>query len=392
MITLFNNGDPMYKEFNELGSYFAFIKHDLHVRQWQNTSVKMTNHETIFRYMPNFHDRHINNLQAIYKTNWLDRSIYDIVHKNSLEILKYRLGQSERDEDRINYFFWDTWTARIENIIDAFLGMPESLTYNHIRTDLDFVYNTQYQRLTERIGDKEFAKILGVSSKEFKEISEKIPLPVQYINGGLVPLWTLGQAECTKLTYDYLHTGRTLKPEDPTEKFTFQFTMVEDNGSEEENVYEFENSAYTYMHNDTYHLWAPETSLDDAILIAKFIFDRVKVAPEVYYSLGDKLLRAGYLEEAKEQLIKSKEIHERYIPDDFQGCISANSHEEYHYTLLDLAYIFSKEGNYNAAEEMISKAAFYGREEAIGSEELEKFKKSSEDFIRSYEETHEIPA
>lgn len=96
----------------------------------------------------------------------------------------------------LNSEFWVGWTFYINSLLDLLTPASKLIQLQQIREELHFVYNEQFNRLTQRIGSKEFAVIIGWSQPQlaaFRNNGDNFPLPVEIF--AATPIWTLGQAE-----------------------------------------------------------------------------------------------------------------------------------------------------------------------------------------------------
>ncbi|MEK5034942.1 hypothetical protein MKY96_26155 [Paenibacillus sp. FSL R7-0302] len=143
-----------YKECNDLGMYFAYIRHELISRKWMeqagtNEIIVSTNIMNTYTFDPD-----ISKYKEIAN---LDSTIYRFVNGSSIEILRSIV---ELYTPLLNSEFWVGLTLYINSLLALLTPASKFIHRRQIREELHCVYNDQFNRLTQRIGSKEFAVII----------------------------------------------------------------------------------------------------------------------------------------------------------------------------------------------------------------------------------------
>lgn len=157
-----NHGYPVgqYKEYNDLGTYFAYLRHELITKEWaehasRKETIATVNIMATYALQPD--------LSKYGEIARLDRNLYECVNGNSINILR---GIVDYHKDLLENEFWVEWTRYINSLLDLLTPASEIIHQWHIREDLHYVYNEQFNRLTQRLGTKEFASIIGWSQRQ----------------------------------------------------------------------------------------------------------------------------------------------------------------------------------------------------------------------------------
>ncbi|MCA1066112.1 hypothetical protein QTG56_25505 (plasmid) [Rossellomorea sp. AcN35-11] len=353
-----NTGYPIkqYKEYCDLGTFFAYIRHELFVRIWQKDSKKKIETE------PNvqksfFQERY--DLFELGEIARLDHAIYAVVEGKTLSTLYHEL---EYFKNLLDTDFWRSWVRYTKQLLELLIEAPKVVHDYQVRDDLHYVYNEQFTRLSKRIGIKEFAGIIGWSQRKltaFRSNGNPMPEPVDIL--AATPVWTLGQAENflriieSRKVLQVRGDWTSMKEEEFEWKLKWQEFHLECINSE------VEESQRTFAINDTAssYSYGVNHNMDDCSTpeevekAGKFVEKRLVYCPETYYHMALQYLKHGYLLMAENYLTLAKEQYETIIPRDFEGFI-CDSEDEYYHTYLFLSYLLAEKGDTDKALDLLS--------------------------------------
>lgn len=190
------------KQFMNLATFLAYIKHEIMIDYWINQTRSENSffgHDLVSTYFLNnvsCYDTERNYISNVESSTNLDNLVHGFVNGLSLNLFIAKLEEYEAFDISD---FWRNWTKCIFDMLNGFLNMPEESIDNQFRGGLHYAYTEQYEMMSQRIGVKEFTKILSWDKKKFSSYKSRglIPMPIQLV--GATPLWTVGQAEKFKL-------------------------------------------------------------------------------------------------------------------------------------------------------------------------------------------------
>ncbi|MDQ0896286.1 MULTISPECIES: hypothetical protein [unclassified Paenibacillus] len=346
-----------YKEFNDLGTYFAYIKHELSVRAWA-ANAKKNSAEALPNLAESIKNRM--DLSKLAEITRLDGQIFRVVHGSSIGKLYEIL---EEYNDILKTELWVSWTEYTRKLLELLLKAPNLVHKEHVRDDLHYVYNEQFNRLTQRIGIKEFASIIGWSQRQlaaFRSNGDNLPAPVELL--GATPIWTLGQAEnflriiesrkVLKIRGDW----SSMQEQTLDWKLNWQEVSLGcenlNEPDETERVYWIEDTASSYSFSINHNLDKCVTPAE-VESAGNFLIERLHFCPETYYYMGSTYLKHGFLETAECYFTKAQEQYETLIPTEMEGYV-LHTEEGYFYTYFYLAYLKAEKGEIDSSKELLT--------------------------------------
>jgi tetratricopeptide (TPR) repeat protein len=379
-----------YKEFNDVGTYFAFLKHHLMVRNWTDlTESKMppnTEKSEYYISEDNLHIRsQISNLAEITR---LDNVIHCVAAGSSLELLDnlMRYPLLEKRETLAEAPFWIQWTKYITSLLQELMLLPESAQNELLRDDLHYVYNEMYERFAERISLSQLHKMLGVRVIGGAKPHE-IPFPVQFVDTS--PLYTVGQVYECRWTVMSLRQmkGNWQELLSPQVAQTLCFEIEDEgDGDPREQVGEFYHQGYSYYRSLLYTIYDPMTSWEDAVVIAEHLIKRIPNAADVYASIGSKLLYYNEYDRAQTYLEKAEALYQSVLPYDYEGKVDDGNDDYYHFTLLHLGFLNFRKGDYEAARSYLVRAQNATHEWLNFEEIIQQFDEHRDTFEQWYKD------
>lgn len=345
-----------YKEFNDLGAYFAYIRHELCVREWSALAQKSE-----FQAFSDLTEsiRNKMDLSQLAEVARLDGAIYRVVQGGNISSLhnklKYYEGLLETD-------FWVSWTDYTRQLLDLLLKAPKILLDEHVRSDLHYVYNEQFIRLTQRIGIKEFASIIGWSQRQlaaFRSNGSKFPAPVEML--GATPIWTIGQAEdflrvlnarkVLKIRGDWT----SMQEQKMNWMFDWQEVNLECENVEDtdpsERVYWIDDNASSYSYTVNHNIDELDFA-EELETVGNFYSKRLRYSPETFYYIAMKYQEKGLFERAEHYLTMAREQFESVVSPEMEGYLQ-DDNEEYFFTYYFLAFHYANKGLFDKAKNQL---------------------------------------
>lgn len=174
-------------KFTDFGNYFACIRHDLFTNVMESHNKVLISDSIIIDHKRN---QKIN----LSKLMSFEETIIRVINGGELSLLYDLIEEYFNLNDNE---VWKRWSVYVEELLDFLDNMTFSKQQEQAREDLKFAYYVEYQRLTQRIGTKEFASIIGWTPQQlaacYSKLNNKLPIPVEFT--AATPLWTIGQAE-----------------------------------------------------------------------------------------------------------------------------------------------------------------------------------------------------
>lgn len=386
-----------YSESHDLGRFMAFLRHEIMVDNWTNMP---SNGQSFIESTP--YRKRLNECVTVlrsYRSNLSDISRIDMKvceftkDMNISALLSFIKQVMWEFEDLFNNNFYNNWASYIVDLVQA---IPVPLIQSHLCQDLYYIYTEQFEQLIKPIGEEEFAKILNWSKKKLVSYETNNLLPEPAHNLCSTPLWTVGQAERFKLLV--LNNTNTCKNasfgdwksliSNPITKL--ELVLREDNDSPEERVYEFNNRGNSYFSTNAFDICSHEfSSLEDAIAISNYIFQKVEFAPEVHCNIGRRYLKNHIYDKALEHLEAAKNIYESVIPANFEGKIFDGNDDHYHFTLADLSYLYYLSGDIKKSRDVLLTLADICTMDFIDPQELlDQLSNSVDTFGTWYKENY----
>lgn len=332
-----------YHEFNDVGSYLAFYKHDLMTRYWTATQTSRAGEFCTKGVFPG--------TSVLAEVTRLDDLVYRVVNGASLgTIAEFLFWEQKHMELEPSSPFWEQWTKHICELVEEMHSLPEAVQRDGVRCNLHFVYNEMFQLFARMISGDEFLRIVGDV-----EADADFPCPMQFID--LLPLWTVGQAykvRWSRISQSHRKKEwkKLLSPQ-ISQKFWFE---VFDDSDTDDRVGEFHHESYEYYGHLLYVIYVPETSKNEAVAIAEHLIRRLPGAADVYSSIGSKLLRYEDYQPSMKYLQKAEELYLSVMPPDYEGKVCDGNHDYFHFTLLHLGFLHFLNGYNELAKQYFERA------------------------------------
>lgn len=382
----------MYKEYNDLGTYLASMKHEMMI--------------------PTIREWHLgDNLSAspyVDNGQYINTDPFDFKRVSELDLMVAGVSFGESLENLISYIsnfkpihqtkFWDSWSDYIISLLSDLCKAPKIVQDIHVRSKLYHIYNEQFMRLSRRIGLKEFASTIGWSSRHLAAFKTKgnLPVPLEVLSA--TPLWSLGQLENFMRILNARGETKSRGDWNSMLEQKFQWQKVtewqeirvicDDKLDEGEPVYYIEDNAWNYSSSLNLEI-ENCTMVEEALMIYNFLNNRLKYSLDSKFSLALCMLRNNKYDKAELILRDYIDSINSIIPKDAK---LHDSMENYFIAYSLVSYLFARKRDYVYAIKLLhhAQAKMSSTYEWPFHEEIKKLDEEPDQYTKWFKDKNDL--